>query len=291
MVDITVIIVNYNTAKLIRVCLESLLGQSDVNFEIIVVDNASHDNSIKVLEAFNDRIRIIANQRNYGFAKANNQAILSATGRYVFLLNPDAKLSRPHDLRKIIEFMDQNARYGLVGTRIVNQTNTKETLPRYFYPGEKYIRSPFSALPGKIAWVLGASIVMPRDVYHNVGGFDEDFFLYGDEADLCLRVRRCGYEIGYYPDVTVVHLGGGSEHATDRHQLTLRKQRGLHLFYKKHYSTSVAQFLVTKGLRRARYRMLFYRIRSLLAKDKQLHDKYLRYKAIYDSSKAFIATL
>src|SRR5688572_16305853 len=118
-IDVSIIIVNYNTASLIPDCINSILQQQGVQCEIIVVDNASQDNSAEVLQSLGNPIIPILNKDNLGFGKANNQAARQAKGRYVFLLNPDASLQSPDGLRGLIAFMETNPNYGLVGPKII----------------------------------------------------------------------------------------------------------------------------------------------------------------------------
>ena len=288
--DISIIIVNYNTAEFVKRCIKTVLKQLDVEFEIITIDNASRDNSSAVLNQFGGNIKVINNLNNFGFGKANNQGFKVSTGKFIFLLNPDAELQTCHDLRDIVLFMSNNPQYGLVGTRIVNSAGKDETKPKYFYLGEKYIGHPFQHLPGKIAWVIGASMILPRNVYEKIGGFDEKFFLYGEDADLCLRVRKLGYEIGYLEQVKIFHVDGASERKTSPYDLTLKQQEALHIFYKKHYSKMDIQFLVKRNIKLSRYRMFLHKLRLILGISPS-RSRYDHYRAMYDSSKNFFSTI
>ena len=260
MTDISVIIVNYNTAHIIKTCITSILKQEKINYEIIVIDNASQDQSLKTLQEFKDKITLIPSKINLGFGKANNEAFKHALGKYLLLLNPDAELQNSQDLNKIYSFMKTNPQYGLVGTKIVNENQNTETKPKHYYSGEKYIKHSLKALPGTIAWVLGACMIIPKEVYKKTGGFDEDFFLYAEDADLCLRIRKLGLEIGYFPAVTIHHIGSASEHKTSKYDLTLKKHQALLTFYKKHYSEQDVKLLVKKELHKANLRIFFHKL-------------------------------
>jgi len=283
--DVSVIVVNYNTAELTKKCIESVLYQEGIESEIIVVDNASVDNSVEVLRQFNDKIKLIANKENVGFGRANNQAFKLASGQYIFLLNPDARLQNPEDLTSIFDFMKKHPEFGLVSTAVVSPDGKKATLPKTFYPGEQHMCSPYRHLPGKIAWVLGASMVFSYDMYEKLGGFDEDYFLYGEDVDISLRVRKLGFQIGYLSEVEIVHEAGASERTSGWYDVATRKQRALILFYQKHYLPFEIKKILRYKCRRAVLRNLFYRPLIKLGYKKYL-PKYERNKAVIDNIKA-----
>lgn len=261
--DISILIVNYNTAELVERCVESVLKQKNVNFEIIVVDNASADNSVLTLQKFGDKINLIANQENLGFGKANNRAFADSCGRYAFLLNPDAELLGTHDLAHIVKFMDTHKEYGLVGTRIIDLNSKLETPPKYSYPGEKYTNYPFKDLPGKIAFIIGASMVFRREVFNKIHGFDENFFLYAEDADICLRTRKAGFKIGYLDGVSIQHVDAASERKISSYNLTIKKARADQLFFKKHYNPGQVAIINRHILKQARVRKLLHCLRLM----------------------------
>jgi len=286
--DVSIIIVNYNTANILPVCLDSVLQQIGVSYQMIVVDNASQDNSQEVLKTYAARAILLLNKDNLGFGRANNQAFHHCQGRYIYLLNPDANLQSPTALQELVAFMDKNPSYGIAGTRII-KAKGGETKPLYNYPGQKYNPSIFSQLPGEIAWVLGASMIIRREAYALVNGFDEDYFLYGEETDLCLRVRKQGYAIGYCGDVEVSHIGGASEQRTPTQQLWDKKYRGLYLFYRKHYSPQVVSRLVKRHFLKSSLRLFILNIQKLIfpLKGNSL-AKYYRYKSLQEISREFL---
>lgn len=285
--DVSVIIVNYNTAKIIQNCLTSLLQQQKINYEILVIDNASQDNSLEVLRNYHDQITLIANPNNSGFGPANNLAFAQSKGRYVFLLNPDAALQTEHDLYDLVQFMDKNPEYGLIGPRVTK--NDRETKPQFFYPNEKHLTTTFAHLPGKIAWVIGACMLIRRTAFAAVHGFDEDYFLYGEETDLCLRLRKEGWQIGFDDQVLVKHIGGASEKSTPTPELWRKKQKGLHIFYRKHYSPADVLRAIKIDLSGARRRLCVLRVKKLF-NTLTLEDlaKLARYEVVYETSRAFL---
>jgi N-acetylglucosaminyl-diphospho-decaprenol L-rhamnosyltransferase len=288
-VDISVIIVNYQTADLVSTCIDSVLNQTGIHFEIIVVDNASQDHSLTVLENYAQKITLIKNSSNVGFGRANNLAATRAEGRYIFLLNPDAVLKTRNDLKEMMRFMEEHPHIGLAGTEVLKGDKNKLSAPSTFYPGEKIFKKKFAHLPGNIAWVIGASMMIRREIYTALNGFDEDYFLYGEETDLCLRVRQHGAEIGYNPNVSVAHIGGASEQRSSTEQLWRRKQNGLHLFYQKTYAPHETLKLVKKNLLRAKLRLMMLTLKKCLNLWKKTDlVKYDRYKTVCITSKQFL---
>jgi len=288
MKDISIIIVNYNTAEIVRNCINSILPQTGIDYEIIVADNASSDNSVELLQGFKDKIKLIINNDDLGFGKACNQAAEYATGKYFFFLNPDTLLHKPDDLKKIYEFAQANPQYGLITTQLVDPTGEVTDEPGYSYPNEKYLVDPLPPLPGKIAWVLGAVMIIPSDIFYKINRFDEDFFLYAEDLDVCLRIRKSGYEIGCFSDVSITHIGGASETKTDQYALTTRKYSAKHMFYKKHYSPASIKKLMKKTYNRARFRTFTHKILAFLCINKDYHLKKTRhYQAICDLKKAY----
>ncbi|MAZ77228.1 MAG: hypothetical protein CMF39_00930 [Legionellaceae bacterium] len=288
-IKITAIIVNYNTANEVGHCIDSLLKQRDVELEIIVVDNASSDSSLYVLKHYHDSIKLIESSENLGFGRANNLAFSQSTGDYIFLFNPDARLSDELGLSKLASYLKVHQQAGLVSPKIMDESGRRETLPCYVYPGQKHASQNFSHLPGKIAWVIGACMLIPRSVYQAIDGFDESFFLYGEDADLCLRIRQAGYQILHLEKVLVVHVGGASEKQAHSYDKTLRKQKALHHFYRQHYTAGDAIHLVSRELKRARRRLLGYQIKRLFGSRHQSRCEH--YRAVYDSSKAFLGAI
>lgn len=273
--DVSVIIVNYNTADLLKNCINSVLKQKNITSEIIVVDNCSKDNSLEILKQFENAITVIANKNNLGFGAANNQGFLKSSGKYIFLLNPDAALTSDTVFETLMHFMEQNKNYGVVGPKVIK--DKKITEPQKNYPGEKYLKHPLENLPGTIAWIIGASMFIRREVYEKIEGFDEAYFLYGEEADLCLRVRRAGWAIGYFEDVTVEHIGGASERSSTTREYWQKKQVGTVLFYKKSYGLAETKILIERDIKLAKRKLFWLKFIKNAEKEE-------RYKAIVDIS-------
>lgn len=253
--DISVIIVNYNTVDFLARCLNSVSSQADADSEVIVVDNCSQDGSLELLREKFAWIRLIANDRNLGFSQANNQALKICKGKYVYYLNPDTEV-RPGAFRDMIDFMDSRPDVGLAGTRIINPDGSLQSSVEQRYPGQRFARKELKGLKGDIAWVLGASMVARLELIKALKGFDESFFLYGEDLDLCLRVRKAGWIIGHIPDAVVIHWCGQSERDSLPVDVWKRKFRAESLFYRKHYSPKAVLAIERANLAQAYWRVL-----------------------------------
>lgn len=286
--DISVIVVTYNSANQIATCLQSVLKQTGVTFEVVVVDNASADTTLSQLANFD--VRVIANQENLGFGRGNNLGFVTSCGRYIYLLNPDARLVGKNSLTELCRIMDANPRWGMAGTLVRSAEGESQSLPSTNYPGARHVRRDFSKLPGKIAWILGASMIIRREHYEKLGGFDPGFFLYSEETDFCLRMRELGFEIGYAPEVVVEHVGGASEGPRDPYDVAARKLKGLLRFRQKHYPPDDCASLARRDLRRAQFRMIW---NGLLARlqppNSEAWKKKRNYQAVRDISRDYLA--
>ncbi|MBU1629089.1 MAG: glycosyltransferase family 2 protein, partial [Gammaproteobacteria bacterium] len=234
------------------------------------------------------KIKLIKSPKNLGFGRANNLAAQHASGKFLYLLNPDAYLSEKEALKRLVDFLEQHPQFGVVGTRIVSSRGEAETYPKTRHTGEKIFKDSFKSLKGSIAWVIGASMAIPKHLFDEIKGFDPDFFLYGEDEDLCLRVRKLGYEIGYCPEVTVEHYDAGSEQKTTSYELACKKQKALILFYEKHFSPADVVTLLTRELRLTSMRLFFHQLRSFLHLSPSPESQ-SRYRAIRDINREFLA--
>jgi len=285
--EISIVIVSYNTADLIGSCLDSILSNDDLSMEIFVVDNASNDESVALVKKKYPMVHIIANPKNLGFATANNQVLTMCNGRYIFFLNPDTEIL-PNSLKNMISYMDANPGVGLAGTKIINPDGTLQWSVSYKYPGQKYTTNELSNLPGKIACVLGASMIGRSELIKKIVGFDEDFFLYGEDQDLCLRIRKLGHEIGYIDSAAVVHLGGQSEKDSLPSEVWKKKIRAEYIFYKKHYLAKTIKRISRANIIKAWWRIITLKLFIPLAKDKTIaKEKLGKYQVIHHTVKKY----
>jgi hypothetical protein len=280
--DVTVVIVSFNTCAVLRECLLRLEVEGrGLSFETIVVDNASRDDSAAMVRRDFPHVRLIASAQNLGFGAANNMGFREARGRYVVLLNSDAfLLSR--SLSRAVRYMDATPHAALAGARLVGRDGAWQPSARAFPSllndflvlsglSAKYPRSRFFGRPdrtwadalkaGSVDWVPGAFAIVRREVLAAVGNFDERFFLYYEEVDLCLRLRAAGYQIHYRPEIVVVHLGGESSKTLTQltlqssgTQLALWRMRSAFLYYRKNHGAlhALAAYAMESGWHRLR---------------------------------------
>jgi GT2 family glycosyltransferase len=252
---VSIIVVSYNTKALLEQSLTSIEAQRGPVDEVIVVDNASPDGSADMVRNRFTGVRLLASGSNLGFARANNQALAMARGDLVWLLNPDTRLE-PGALAVAATFMQAHPDLGMAGTALINPDGSAQPSVEYRYPGQRCARSLLGDLPGEIAWVLGASIVAWRRVLETVGGFDEHFFLYGEDLDLGLAVRKAGWPIGFIEDAVVTHYGGESERGNPPDAVMERKFRAEMIFYRKHYDEATVGRIKRKNRIQAAWRLL-----------------------------------
>jgi N-acetylglucosaminyl-diphospho-decaprenol L-rhamnosyltransferase len=226
--DISVVVVGYNTKHLLTPMLAALeASRGDLRLQIIVIDNASQDGSVELLKTEFPNVELLENSINVGFGRANNQALLSARGRYLLLLNPDAFVSKD-TLSKTVRFMDEHRRYGVLGVKLVAEDGTLRSCCRNFptpwnvalnitrldrfFPKTRLVNdmSWDHASVRACDWVPGCYYMVRREVLETVGLFDPRYFMYCEDVDHCRRVREAGWEVVYYPGTQVVHIGGQS---------------------------------------------------------------------------------
>jgi GT2 family glycosyltransferase len=266
--DLSVIIVNYNTADFLGRCLTSVVHQPDVNAEVIVVDNCSEDGSPDFVREKFPWVRLMANDQNLGFSKANNQALKGCSGKYVYFLNPDTEV-RSGAFKKMVDFMESHPNVGLAGTQLVNPDGSPQSSVEIRYPGQRHARNELKGLKGGIAWVMGSSMIARLEVIRGIDGFDEHFFLYGEDLDLCLRIRKSGWDIGYIPEAMVIHWGGQSERNNLPVEVWKKKIRAETLFYQKHYSPKIVRAIDRWNFYQACWRIFILKLELLFTNNKK----------------------
>jgi hypothetical protein len=258
--DLSVVIVSYNTRDLLRECLRSVEREAPgIRTEILLVDNNSSDGSPQMVETEFPGVELIRSQINLGFGAANNLALERAQGQYIVLLNSDAFLSNGC-LRRACDHMDTQPRAALGGGRLVGRDFSWQPSARMFPCvlsdalvltglAAKFPRSRFFGhfdrtwadpmQPSQADWVPGAFAIIRAKVLREVGLFDPRFFMYGEEVDLCRRIKTAGYEIWYWPDIVVTHIGGESSRQMRDDgggaQVVNWRMRSTLLYYRKHH--------------------------------------------------------
>ncbi|MEK7518244.1 MAG: glycosyltransferase family 2 protein [Patescibacteria group bacterium] len=258
---LSIIILSYNTKDLTIRCIESIIEQyrkelKDRKIEIIVVDNASTDGSpsaISNLKSQISNIKLVENKENFGFAKGCNIGAKAAKGKYILFLNSDTQVLDKGFL-KMIEFLEKNNYIGILGGKLLNSDRSPQPSAGKFYTifnfllliigGEKF--GWLRGSPKQVAradWVSGACFMIGRKLFEKLKGFDEHFFMYMEDMELCFRGKLLGFPTCFYPDVKIVHQSLGS---SNRKFAIKNIDRGILYFYKKH--KSYWQYLVVKTL-------------------------------------------
>jgi hypothetical protein len=259
MTDLSIIIVNYNVKQFLLNLVESIYkAVKGISFEIIVVDNASEDGSIETIQNKYPDIRLIANKINVGFGSANNQAIQLAKGKYLLLLNPDTIVNED-TFTKMISFFNNNNEVGIAGCKVLNPDGTLQLACRRSFPGpwtsftkviglsqlfpktKLFARYNLTYLDENKSYevdaVSGAFMMIRKEVYERIGGFDQQFFMYGEDLDICFRAQKAGYKVFYVHTTEIIHYKGES---TKRSSIDETKvfYDAMQLFVRKHLSSS-----------------------------------------------------
>jgi len=254
---ISIIIVNWNTTSFLENCLASILANPPTSpFENWVVDNASTDDSPRMVRERFPQVQLVENRENVGFARANNQAIQRCTGEYILLLNPDT-LVGSGALQALVDFLDQHPEVGAAGAKILNsdgslqisshpQPTLSRELWRLFHldslsPYAEYPPAKWETNQAKeVDVLLGACLLLRKEALDQVGLLDEDYFMYSEEVDLCYRIQRAGWRIYWVPQAEVVHFGGQSTQQVPT-EMFLNLYHGKIKSFRKHNGWSAAQ--------------------------------------------------
>ena len=256
--NLSIVVVSFNTRRLLCDCLESIQAHVSPEVRVIVVDNASMDGSLEMVRTKFPTVCALSNPENLGFAKANNTALPHCQSEYIFFLNPDTVIF-DDTMQAAVAYMDREQNVGLAGARLINPDGSHQASVEKEYPRQRFDREKQLALKrlkGEIAWVKGAAMITRRDLILELGGFDEDFFLYAEETDLCLRIRQAGWAIGYIEAARVTHWGGESEKPNLPVAVWEKKYRAELRFMKKHYSAKAMLSSIRANRRQAIYRVL-----------------------------------
>lgn len=257
MIDLSIIIVNYNVKEFLKNLLQSLEpALKNLRAEIIVVDNASTDGSPEFIEQNFPTVKLIRNKINVGFGRANNQAMEIASGKYFVLINPDT-IVKENTFEKLIDFFNSTRDAGMVGCKVLNPDGTLQLACRRSFPGpwtsftkvtglstlfpksKLFARYNLTYLDenetNEVDAISGAFMMFKKEVYEKIGGFDQQFFMYGEDLDLCYRTQQAGYKVYYVPNTEIIHYKGESTKRSNIDE-TRMFYDAMHLFVKKHFS-------------------------------------------------------
>lgn len=269
MSTLTISIVNYNAGQYLLSCLDSLEKVSgEADFEVYVIDNKSADGSIEKARKEFPKFNYIMNESNLGFGKAHNLVLKNAKTPYVLTLNPDCEVL-PGTLSQIIDFMEKNKDVGISSPRVEKPDGTLDKASHRGFPTPwasflyfflkndslYHLTDRDMTKPHEVDCVVGAFMVMRKSVLEKVGYFDEDYFLYGEDIDLCFRAKEAGFKIMFVPQVKIKHVKGISSGIKKHSQANssakaMTKSLSINnfyetmkLFYKKHYAKKYPFFL------------------------------------------------
>lgn len=246
---LSVVILNYNVRYFLELCLQSVYAALEgISSEIIVVDNDSIDNSSAMIRATFPDVILIENSNNVGFSKANNQAVKRANGEFVCILNPDTVVAED-TFKKLLRFADSIPNLGIVGCRMIDGSGkflpeSKRNIPTIRIAFQKlmgfsssyYASNMNNNNSGEVDVLTGAFMLMQRSLYNKLQGFDEDFFMYGEDIDLCYRAQKMGCKNYYYSDATIIHFKGES---TLKDITYFKRFYGaMQLFHDKHFESN-----------------------------------------------------
>ena len=251
--DLSIVIVSMNTRDWLHQCLTSLAANSDVTREVIVVDNVSHDGSADMVEKEFPEVKLTRNQEQYGFSQNNNIGAKVSTAPVLLFLNPDTKVPKG-SLRRMLEVVASRLECGVFGGRLLDDWETVELSTGAFptVPSIVIDKLLSSATPMRpllngfsqrhylgydtmhlVDWITGAYFWIRRELLESIGGWDSNFFMYCEDADLCYRARKAGYRTLYVPQSTIYHFHNKTPMSLQRRR-ELNKE-GFRIFAQKHY--------------------------------------------------------
>ena len=251
--DVSVIILNYNSWGLLKDCLDSLYRFTrDVVFEVIVVDNGSDENKWTALQLDYSDVIFIRNKKNLGFSGGNNIGANVAKGKYLLFLNVDTIFCE-NLMKSLLEIIKSDTKIGVAGPKLFNSDGSFQLscgqLPnilvefwdkiRYFFyrKGGKLFRSFYNneyQRIKKIGWVTGACMIVNAHVFKSVNGFDENYFMYYEDKDLCYRIKNAGWDVIYAPSTSIIHLMAGASKNTSEKIIRQYYRKSQVYYYKKH---------------------------------------------------------
>jgi GT2 family glycosyltransferase len=255
--DVSILVVSYNTSELTRGTLRSVFDHTrDIDFEVIVIDNASHDGSVSDIRDEFPQVNLLALPENIGFGRANNVGIEAARGRNIFLLNPDTVL-HDNSVKTLSDWLDEHPECGVCGGNLVDGRGRPVHSFRRVLPGmasawnELLGGLPFlvrfgrnrefnhTSRPLEVGYITGADMMVRAEALGRTGGFDPDFFLYFEETELTSRIRRAGYGVVNIPWVVITHLESRSFAGESRRSKFVR--RGEDTYMRKVYGPEAAR--------------------------------------------------
>lgn len=270
MIDLSIIIVSYNVETLLAACLDSILASpvainepdgDKLVIEIIVVDSASHDNTVAMVREHYSQVKLFAYDENIGFVQGNNIGFEAAQGRYLFMLNPDTELI-DDAIPQMIAYLDTNPDVGIVGSHTLNTDGTHQSTRRRFptkalaffestwlqplAPKSMLDKFTVADKPDdgtyEVDWVQGSALMARRELYEQIGGLDTGFVMYSEELDWCKRAHDAGWETVYLGTAYIKHHLGQSSEQVGAHKHIWFQQSKIR-YFRKHHGAAFAAIL------------------------------------------------
>jgi GT2 family glycosyltransferase len=253
--DVSIVIVSYNTCRLLEECIISIKKETTVSYEIIVVDNASVDNTCQMLREKYPETILIENKGNEGFARANNQGFSVATGKYFFMLNPDTVIL-DGAIDKLVSFMECNPGVGVCAPRNIGKdgqlqyscdhfpgfwntfcycTGLSKFFPRSKIFSRGYMQYWDYGEVRDVERMTGCALLIRAALYKNLGGLDEHYFMYFEETELCLQTAKRGFRTTYFPHAVIIHYGGESSKGASDEEVVISKTVSSYYYPSQYY--------------------------------------------------------
>ena len=259
---LSIVIVSWNVSDLLNACLASIYEhKGELDIEVIVVDSASADDSVYMVESTFPQVKLLAQKENVGFPRGNNIGMAEATGRYLMLLNPDTVVVGDA-LQQLVRFLDEHPDVGVVGPQLRFGDGTIQSSRRRFpsvWTGffESTWLQPYAPKPllehfyvedkadyelCEVDWVMGAALVTRREIVDQIGGMDPEYFMYSEELDWCRRIKAAGWRVFYLPAAQIIHYQGKSSEqaSTARH---INFNRAKLRYFRRYHGSAAAAFL------------------------------------------------
>lgn len=245
---LSVVILNYNVRYFLELCLHSVEAAiANLDAEIIVVDNCSEDDSCQMIKSCFPNVNLIENKTNDGFSKGNNLGVKQAKGEYICILNPDTVVAED-TFSTLLEYAASCSKLGILGCRLIDGTGhylpeSKRNIPSPKVALKKLLGSPYTYYAnqlgeyeiGEVPVFVGAFMLLKKSLYIEVGGFDEDYFMYGEDVDISYKVLKAGYRNYYYGPTSIIHYKG--ESTLKDVNYAKRFYGAMQIFYKKHFKS------------------------------------------------------
>ena len=267
--ELSIIIVNYHHSHLLKNSLESVHRTvKKIQFEVIVVDNSSKDEGLESVLSQFPETRLIDNSTNLGFARANNQGAEIAKGDFLLFINPDT-IMKEGTIEAMLGHLRSDPSVGIVGPKVLNPNGTIQYSCRKFptiwsglfnryslmtrlFPNNRYSRDYLMSdydhnSTRSVDWVSGCCMMIPAPIFKKINGFDENYFLFIEDIDLCQTMKREGYRVDYFPDAQVFHKISSSN-ARMAPQTIIKRHRGMIYYYKKHNKTNLFEQWVVSSM-------------------------------------------